>query len=40
MSKIIIINKEEIIAKCKGVVSNILIYKVVLLVDLSKFQDN
>ena len=32
MSKIIIINKGEIIAKGKGVVSDILIYNVVLLV--------
>ena len=40
MSKIIVINKGEIIAKCKGVVSDILIHKVVLLVELGKLQDN
>ena len=40
MSKIIIINEGEIIAKYKGVVSDILIHKVVLSVELGKLQDN
>ena len=41
MSKIIIIiNKGEIIGKYKGVVSDILIHKVVLSVELGKLQDN